>query len=148
MRNPTPGPYMYVPCLPRLVWSGFDGTTAPNKLLHNMNIIAGEKRLCSTYYYLVSLEINGVGYPCLNCANYGVQLCGVYLGANINHKPQPQPTPIQHALIFCYFLPELAIMDKKNLSFSSLHVGQKFVIVCTRFRSPLGRWSISQVPAL
>lgn len=54
-------PYMYVPCLPRLVSSVFDGTTAPNKLLHNMNIIAGEERLCSTYY--LALKLTGWVIP-------------------------------------------------------------------------------------
>lgn len=52
---------MYVPCLPRLVSSVFDGTTAPNKLLHNMNIIAGEERLCSTYY--LALKLTGWVIP-------------------------------------------------------------------------------------
>ena len=97
-----PGAIYVCPMSPRLVWSGFDGTTAPKKLLHNMNIIAGEERLCSTYY-LVSLEINRVSYPCLSCAHYGVQLCGVYLGANIsinhNHNQHPLSTLYTDSLL-------------------------------------------------
>lgn len=51
----TAGAIYVCPMFLRLVWSAFDGTTAPNKLLHNMNIIAGEERLCSTYYLVLKL---------------------------------------------------------------------------------------------
>lgn len=57
----TDGAIYVCPMFLRLVWSAFDGTTAPNKLLHNMNIIAGEERLCSTYY--LALKLTGWVIP-------------------------------------------------------------------------------------
>ena len=63
-----PGAIYVCPMSPRsrLDSTAFDGTTAPNKLLHNVTIIVGEERLYS--YLLFGLEINGVGYPGLNSA--------------------------------------------------------------------------------